>query len=139
MLTEIKPSVNHAISLLSNLEKNPGEMESLFLSEVFPSGVFGEVQSEKIELRKKTYQIDRKFILSAGKASLVEPFKSLDDAVAQNISIFDPMGWPEGKNCQILEMLSLSYWCSISGSPYLTWKFQLLHLQRKCCLMNGLD
>ena len=43
MFTEIKPSVKHAISLLSNLEKNPGEMESLFLSEVSPTGVFGEV------------------------------------------------------------------------------------------------
>ena len=54
MLTEIKPSVKHAISLLHNLEKNSGKMENLFLSEVFPTGVFREVQLEKVEARKKT-------------------------------------------------------------------------------------
>ena len=97
MFTEIKPSVNHAISLLSNLEKNLGEMESLFLSKVSPTGVFGEVQLEKIEARKQNYQNDKKFIFPAGKTSLIERFKTLDDTVAQNISIFDTMGWPEGK------------------------------------------
>ena len=53
MLTEIKPPVNRAISLLSNLEKKPGKMESLFWSEVSPTGVFGNVQLAKIEARKK--------------------------------------------------------------------------------------
>ena len=72
-------------------------MESLFLSKVSPTGVFGEVQLEKIEARKQNYQNDRKFILSAGKTSLVERLKSLDDTVAQNISIFDTMGWPARK------------------------------------------
>ena len=57
MFTEIKPSVNHAISLLSNLEKKTGEMESLFLSEVSPIGVFREVQFEKIEVRETTIKI----------------------------------------------------------------------------------
>ena len=97
MFTEIKPLVNHTISLLSNLEKNPGKMESLFLSEVSPTSVFGDVQLEKIEAREKNYQNDRKFILSAGKTSLIERFKTLDNTVAQNISIFDTMEWPEGK------------------------------------------
>ena len=54
MFTEIKPLVNHPISLPYNLEKNPGKMESLFLSEVSPTGVFEEVQLEKIEAREKT-------------------------------------------------------------------------------------
>ena len=58
MFTEIKPSVNHVISLLSNLEKNLGEIESLFLSEVSPTGVFGEVQSEKIEGKETTKMIE---------------------------------------------------------------------------------
>ena len=88
MLTEIKPSGNHAISLLSNLEKNPGEMESLFLFEVSSTGVFGEIQLEKIEAREQNYQNDRKFILSAGKTSLVERLKTLDDTVTQNIRIY---------------------------------------------------
>ena len=72
-------------------------MKSLFLSEVSPTGVFEEVQLEKIEAREKNYQNDRKFILSAGKTSLMERFETLDDTIAQNISIFDTMGLPEGK------------------------------------------
>ena len=72
-------------------------MESLFLSKVSPTGVFGEVQLEKIETRGKNYQNDGKFILSAGKTSLIERFKTLNVTVAQNISIFDTMGWPEEK------------------------------------------
>ena len=114
-------------------------MESFFLSEVSTTGVFVGVQLEKIEAREQNYQNDRKFILSAGKTSLIERLKTLDDTVAQNIYIFDTMGWLAGKKCQILGMLSLNYWCSISRSPYLTWKFQMLHLQRKCCLMSDLD
>ena len=69
-------------------------MESLFLSEVSPTGVFGEVQLKKIEAREQNYQNDRKFVLSAGKTSLIERLKTLDNTVAQNIFIFDTMGWP---------------------------------------------
>ena len=64
---------------------------------MFPTGVFGEVQLEKIEAREQNYQNDRKFIVYAEKTSLIERLKTLDDTVAQNISIFDTMGWPEGK------------------------------------------
>ena len=71
-------------------------MESLFLSEVSPIGVFREVQFEKIEVRKTTIKIIEN-LSSVGKNSLIERFKTLDDTVTQNISIFDTMGWAEGK------------------------------------------
>ena len=97
MLSEIKPSVNRAISLLSKLEHSPGEMESHFLSEMSSTDVFKEVQLERVETGEISYHKDRKIVLSGGKTSLKERFKTLDTTVAQNISIFDTMRWPEGK------------------------------------------
>ena len=97
MLSEIKPSVNRAISLLSKLEHSPGEMETHFLSEVSSTGVFKEVQLQRVETGEMSYHKDRKIVLSGGKTSLKERFKTLDTTVAQNISIFDTMRWPEGK------------------------------------------
>ena len=72
-------------------------MESLFLSEVSPTGVFREVQLEKVEAREKTIK------MIGNLFPLMERFKTLDDTIEQNISIFDTIGWPEGKNCEFWE------------------------------------
>ena len=139
MITKIKQSINHAISLLSNLEKNPGEMESLFLSEVSPTGVFGEVQLEEIEAREKNYQNDKKFILSAEKTSLIEQFKTLNDTLAQNISMFDTMGWTEEKKLSGFGDSELELLVQHFKEPLSNMEVSTASFAKKRCLMSGLD
>ena len=56
-------------------------MESFLLSKVSPTGVFRKVQLKKVKARETNYQNDRKFILSYGKAFLMDQFKTLDETV----------------------------------------------------------